>query len=30
MDVLTDDERLAIEEAEEEAKKKAEKEAAGT
>lgn len=30
MDVLTDDERLAIEEAEEEAKKKAEKEAAGS
>lgn len=29
MDVLTDAERLAIEEAEEEAKKKAEKEAAG-
>ena len=29
MDVLTDEERLAIEEAEEEAKKKAEKEAAG-
>lgn len=30
MDVLTDEERLAIEEAEEEAKKKAEKEAAGS
>jgi len=29
MDVLTDDEKLAIEEAEEEEKKKAEKEAAG-
>jgi len=29
MDVLTDDERLAIEEAEEEAKKKTEKETAG-
>jgi len=29
MDVLTDDEKLAIEEAEEEAKKKAEKEVAG-
>lgn len=29
MDVLTDDEKLAIEEAEEEAKKKLEKEAAG-